>query len=547
MIPALRFLTGAKTDRTVRFIFIAAAMITALMMTVPLQAYATPSSPVPYGGQPGVTNIQATYPVVGGATDKTGACVVNAQYNNHHSESWIAIDPTNSKHLVAMSKFFFDPQHYLFHIGAQVSRDGGLHWSDGIVPGFDCQTAPHNSWVDTTDPILAFDTQGNVYSAFLPYSFKYNPAGHQVWGVVPNDAVFVVKSSNGGDSWTTANHGVALAIYNSSGLGITGDKQWITVDNNPRSPFANNIYVGWTLFTGISNDLWFSRSTDQAAHFSTPVKLTSRNNDSPFNQFIMMGTAPDGTLYAAYTSFPSNTRPTVDVWVLKSKDGGQTFSTPMLAASFNAVSTAALANTSFRDGIADNFAVNPANGHLLLALEVDSGNGVDVQLTESLDGGVHWTTPVNVNDPSTVHDGTDQFQPTVAASPGGTVAVSFYDRRLACTTNDGNILPSDTGRTNFCINTTIQFYSDTSGGLRAEGLNIRVSTATWDPQNPGSTTDQLPTPFGPTTSLTFIGDYFGLALSNTAAYVLSVSNHDSGQNPSHDQQQFLGIVPIPPA
>jgi hypothetical protein len=522
-------------------------MIVALMLMVPVQAYATKVSSVPYSSQPGIANIQASYPVVGGATDRTGACVANAHYNNHHSESWIAVDPTNPQHLVAMSKFFFDPQFYLFHMGAYVSSDSGLHWKDAIVPGFDCQTAPHNSWVDTTDPILAFDAQGNVYSAFLPFSFKYNPDGHQVWGVVPNDAVFVVKSTNGGNTWSIANNGAAIATYNSSGLGRTADKQWTTIDANPRSPFANNVYVGWTLFAGGSNELWFSKSTDHAAHFSVPVMLSRPNNDGPFNQFIMMGTGPDGTLYAAYTSSPSSKSPTVDAWILKSTDGGQTFSAPMLAARFNAFSPAAFPNTTFREGIADNFAVNPANGHLLLALEVDSGNGVDIQLTESLDGGVHWTTPVNVNDQSTVHDGTDQFQPTVSASPSGTVAVSFYDRRLACPVNDGNILPSDAGRTNFCINATIQFYADGSQGLQAEGSNVRVSTATWDPQNPGSTTGQLPTPFGPTTSLTFIGDYFGLALSDTTAYVLSVSNHDSGQNPSHDQQQFLGIVPIPPS
>ena len=531
----------------IRFRFIAAAIIVALMVTVPVQAYATKLSSVPYGSQPGVANIQASYPVVGGATDKTGACAANARYNNHHSESWIAVDPKNPQHLVAMSKFFFDPLFYLFHLGAYVSSDGGLHWKDAIVPGFDCQTAPHNSWVDTTDPILAFDAQGNVYSAFLPFSFKYNPDGRQVWGMVPNDAVFVVKSTDGGDTWNIANNGAALATYNSSGLGRTADKQWITIDANPHSPYANNVYVGWTLFAGGSNELWFSKSTDRAAHFSVPVMLSRPSNDGPFNQFVMMGTGPDGTLYAAYTSSPSSKSPTVDVWVLKSTDGGQTFSAPMLAASFNAFSPAAFPNTTFREGIADNFAVNPANGHLFLALEVDSGNGVDVQLTESLDGGIHWTTPVNVNDPSTVHDGTDQFQPTVSASPSGTVAVSFYDRRLACPVNDGNILPGDAGRTNFCINTTIQFYVDGPQGVQAEGSNIRVSTATWDPQNPGSTTGQLPTPFGPTTSLTFIGDYFGLALSNTTAYVLSVSNHDSGQNPSHDQQQFLGIVPIPSA
>ncbi|TMI40993.1 exo-alpha-sialidase [Candidatus Bathyarchaeota archaeon] len=536
-----------RTNGLSRLYLLATLIIITSILVIPLQAFAAKPSTPTYASMPGVTNVQASHAVLGGATDRTGACVANAKYDNHHSESWIAVDPTNSHHLVAMSKFFFDPQYYLFHIGAYVSRDGGLHWKDAVIPGFDCQSAPNNSWVDTTDPVLAFDARGNVYSAFLPYSFKYNPDGHQVWGVVPNDAVFVIKSADGGDTWTIGNQGVALETYSSSGLGITADKQWISVDSNPRSPFANNVYVGWTLFAGGSNEMWFSRSSDQGAHFSTPIKISRPNNDGPFNQFIMMGTGPEGTLYAAYTSSPSSKHSMVDVWVLKSTDGGQTFSAPMFAATFRAVSTAALANTTFRDGIADNFAVNPANGHLLLALEVDSGNGVDVQLTESLDRGVHWTSPVNVNDPSTVNDGTDQFQPTVSASPSGTVAVAFYDRRLACPSNDTNILPNDAGRTNFCIDTTIQFYTDGQLGLQAEGSNIRVSSSTWDPQNPGSTTGQLPRPFGPTTSLTFIGDYFGLALSNTTAYVLSVSNHDSGMNPSNDQQQFLGIVPIPSA
>jgi hypothetical protein len=524
-----------------------AAMILALTLLLPLHVLASPIlSSIPYAAQSGVTNVQATYPINGGATDKTGACVSNANYNNHHSESWIAVDPRDSNHLVGMSKFFYDPQHYLFHLGAQVSRDGGLHWTNSIVPGFDCQSAPKNSWVDTTDPVLAFDSQGNVYSAMLPFSFKYNPDGHQVWGVVPNDAVFVVKSTDGGDHWSIANQGAALAVYNSSGLGRTADKQWITVDSNATSPFANNIYVAWTVFAGGTEELWFSRSTDGASHFTTPVKLTTPSNDGPFNTFIMMGTAPDGTLYAAYTSFPSSTRPAVDTWVLNSTDGGEAFSPPSLAARFNAFPLAALTNTTFRDGIANSFTVNPANGHLLLALEVYNGTGIDVQITESLHGGAHWTQPAYVNDASTSNDRTDQFQPTVSASPSGTVAVAFYDRRLPCPSGDPAILKADWGRTNFCIDTSVQFYSDGAQGLQRIGDNIRVSTATWDPQNPGKTTSQLPRPFGPTSGLTFIGDYFGLALTNTNAYVLSVSNADiDHQNPSHDQQEILGIVPLP--
>jgi hypothetical protein len=90
----------------------------------------------------GIKNIQVSSPPTGGAPDKTGACVSNAAYNNHRSESWVAVDPTDSSHLVGMSKFFFDPAFYLFHLGSYVSTDGGKSWSNevdqqqfvGIVP-----------------------------------------------------------------------------------------------------------------------------------------------------------------------------------------------------------------------------------------------------------------------------------------------------------------------------------------------------------------------------------------------------------------------------
>jgi len=148
-----------------------------------------------------IPNIQASSPATGGATDKDGGCALNAAYNNHRGESWIAVDPTNPNHLVGSSKFFFDPLFYLFHLGSYASFDGGNTWSNEVIPGFDCQSAPNFSWTDNTDPILAFDPAGTVYSTMLPFSFKYNTAESQVWGVVPNSAISVVKSTDGGTTW----------------------------------------------------------------------------------------------------------------------------------------------------------------------------------------------------------------------------------------------------------------------------------------------------------------------------------------------------------
>jgi len=89
-------------------------------------------------------------------------------------------------------------------------------------------------------------------------------------------------------------------------------------------------------------------------------------------------------------------------------------------------------------------------------------------------------------------------------------------------------------KSNFCIDTTIQFFSD-QGSLKPIGHNIRVTKSSWDPDNSGSLGWKgLP--------LLFIGDYFGLALTNATAYVFFPANYDLGNNPTQDLQMFVGRI-----
>jgi hypothetical protein len=217
-----------------------------------------------------------------------------------------------------------------------------------------------------------------------------------------------------------------------------------------------------------------------------------------------------------------------------------------------------LPNTRFRDGITENFAASPTYpNHLYLTYEDwDAASGqMDVKFTQSTDGGFTWTTPVVVNDNvDALGVPTDQFQPSVAAGPGGAVAVAFYDRRMACP-NDPSVLPGDVGRTNFCIDTSLQAYKDNGSGAVPVGANVRISKYTWDPEQPGQhlgglsqypcagARDPCPTGRG------FIGDYFALAISNANVYALMVSTHhpssvtaDEG-GPVYYQQQVLATVP----
>lgn len=492
-----------------------------------------------------IPNIQVSSPVVGGATDRSGACVFNALYNNHFSESWITVDPTNSRHLVAMSKFFFDPLFYLFHVGSHVSFDGGKTWRSELVPGFDCQSAPTNSWTATTDPILAFDPKGAVFSNMGPFSFEYDSDNNTLFDISPGSQISVVKSTDGGNIWRVANHDEPIVVYDPPGALVTADKQWVATDSNPRSPHMGNVYAAWTRFDADSAEVWFSRSADHGKSFSDPMQISLHTPDGTFHTYVFVSSGPDGTVYVTYGSFSPEKEPNCDLWLVQSKDGGRTFSAPTFIHTFRHGAFGQLPNTTFREGIVYSFTVNPANGHLLVSLEVDSGSGLDLQLMESRDGGNSWSVPIPVNDASTVADGTDQFQATVAAGPDGTVAIAFYDRRLPCPLNDPNILSQDLGRTNFCIDTSIQFFSDGRYGLGPLGSNIRVTKAGWDPQNPGTTAGQLPHPNGPNDTTTFIGDYFGLALTDHEAFALFVSNYNLGSNMANDQQQFLGVVPIP--
>jgi hypothetical protein len=176
---------------------------------------------------------------------------------------------------------------------------------------------------------------------------------------------------------------------------------------------------------------------------------------------------------------------------------------------------------------------------------------MDVKFTQSIDGGLHWTVPVTVNDnvgaPGAL---TDQFQPSVAAGPNGAVAVAFYDRRLSCPDNP-SILPADVGRTNFCIDVSLQAYKDSGHGAVPAGGNVRITKNTWDPQQPGQTVgglSQLPCSDARCPE-SFIGDYFGLAVSGGNIYTLFVSTHypsdvtaDHG-GPVYYQQQVLATVP----
>jgi len=538
-------------------------IIVAAVSVLALSAFASSASAAGWSSSVAFTNEVASRPVKGGGypvppgetAPVPGTCRLG-DYNSNRSESWIAVQP-GSEDLVGVSKFFFETfsTFYDFHLGSY-SLPGGTPGPNAFVRGYDCVStgtqAMPPSWTNNTDPNVDFDSRGRAYQVTLPFN--------AFWANLhPNGAIGVVYSDDLGRSWTVGNGGKYLDFLPNSStfaFGDVVDKQWVAVNHAALSPYRDHVYAFWSTFNGNTVKIRFAKSVDRAASFSPAKTISAPRDTGPCPTYVYPSIDAAGTLYVAVAAFPcASGSSSATIYVTRSTDDGNTFS-PWFSTGAVAHGTpgCCLPNTTFRDGILEHFVASPTYpGHLYVAYEDFDGTQFDTKLVQSTDAGMTWSDPVAVNDASTVGDGTDQFQPEVAVGSGGAVAVAFYDRRQACPAGDSGIRPQDVGRTNFCIDVSVQAYRDAGAGAARIGSNVRMSTFTWDPEQPDQTiggVDQMACAAhtDPCTTRSFIGDYFGLAMSNTTVYGLWVSTHypsgviADGGGPVYYQQQILSKV-----
>jgi hypothetical protein len=499
------------------------------------------SSPVPGGG----------YPFDGGAP-VPGTCGPQ-MLNSNRSESWIAVKP-GSETAVGASKFFVGKwsTYYDFHLGSYTIENGSVT-AQNQVQGYECTTLGGNqnmppSWTNNTDPNVDFSSDGTrIYQTTLPFNAYWT-------NLHPNAAVMFSYSDDLGRHWTTGNGGKPLEQSpNASSLqfGHVEDKQWVAVDKSGVSPFKDRVYAAWAIFNGSSIKVVLAYSDDRGLSFSKPKTISAPNSVGPANTYVIPSVGADGTLYVAMVSFPPSGKST-SIYVLVSHDGSATFTTTTVASNVG-VNDVRLPNTRFRDGIVESFAASPSlAGHAYATWEDWDGQQMDVYFAYTTNWGQTWSPRQLVND-NVNPASSDQFQPSVAAGSNGAVAVAFYDRREACPSGAG-IAPANVGKANFCIDTSLQAYKDSSGGVPTKVLgNARISSDTWDPEQPQQTIGGLgqiacASHNDPCTT-TFIGDYFGLAVSDGNIYGLFVSTRypsqvqGDGGVPIYYQQQVLATVP----
>jgi len=384
------------------------------------------------------------------------------------NETAIAVDPNNPNRVVAAANDYVTrtwacnvngtPCSGLGdgYSGTYFSNDGGHTWccnsSDPqhlgtLIPGVDHLAG--GQYDAGGDPALAFDSLGNVYYAGLGFNRTSAPNT-----VAVNKGTF---DGSGNLTWS-----LPVFINQTTAPSTLNDKEWIAADWHVSSPFKDQVYVSWTRFLFNPNNgsytqspIFFAYSSDGGQTFSTPQNISG-------NVLYDQGSRPivgyDGTVYVI---FEGSTRlASLDsTYIVKSTDGGTTFSKPVKVADLQNVIP--LANTAFRVNSFPAGAAAP-NGDLYVAWSTllrnsdgslcptRTNNGchsVSV-FSKSTDGGATWSTPVPifpaldaanqtpVGYPVTQPNGStlnapaarrvDTLWPGVAVSPLGTVYMSAY-------------------------------------------------------------------------------------------------------------------------
>jgi hypothetical protein len=339
-----------------------------------------------------------------------------------HGETYIAVDPNNSRRLLGVSMVFSEEMNKTYSL-VYASQDGGEHWTP---------TQEIKGFAHAADPVCTFGPDGTAYFVAIGIGKDARDSG---------DLVFY-RSKDGGLTW------LGPTIIFSAFQGA--DREYLVADHT-HGPYRGRIYINglsWVHHLGgphRASAIGVWRSLDNGESFSEPVKMASWG--SRYMNGIGNGVVlSDGTFICLFAELrdywqpdgsrkvPENTpgRPNAELFVITSSDGGQSLARPTKVSDW-------YKGDSFYDkSISDipYLAVDQSGGPFadrLYAVWPDERSGrAEILLSYSPDRGKNWSEPLVVNDDHTakgLSGGPDHLHPQVAVNNDGVVGVTWYDRR----------------------------------------------------------------------------------------------------------------------
>jgi hypothetical protein len=388
------------------------------------------------------------------------------------------------------------------------------------------------TWGACGDASLTFDSQGRLFFAYLL-------CGND--NAVPSNRVDISAFVLQINAMTGTAVGAPIEVSGAGQL-HSDDKEWIVADQNPSSPFRDNIYVVWTRLDGPSQ-VMFTRSVDAGANWSAPAQLDAGEG---FVWPSHIATAPNGDVYVTYHGDTCGSA-TAQMFVLRDTGGGAQFqaATGFQKTSFTSAVTCnvqsgggTVPNTAFwMQGANQGFVIPDTirPGQVYVVVNDDpnndftTGDGGDVKLARSTDDGLTWSVGTISHGPV----GTLQVYPTGAIDQLGNLVITWWDARRGLTNAAGNFLLD-------------QYATVSRDGGQSFTFDFRVSDFAFDPDlNAPCRFGTLPTcggaDGGPNTLR--IGEYNGTAAANGAGYVIWTGNNGTSP-PSGNQTTYFDALSI---
>jgi hypothetical protein len=318
-----------------------------------------------------------------------------------------------------------------------VASNGGLQFSLDSGATFAFSPSALLPFVNQGDPTVAVGKSGNIYSANLGLPGAVSAIN--LTGLTACTAS-VMSSGNGGQSFSFASNAVSCAAAQM----CFPDQEHIAADAFNASPSrGDQVYAVWRHLTshdvlgfGLPPNCAGSGSTILGGSF-TPSMSCSTNSASTFSAPIVAGSGDyprvavgsDGFVYSVMLDGNN-----VMVHKFSSCANGllEVAGSPrQVFSGINDITCPLPGLDRCHTGmIVPVLAVDDTNpAHLYVVVE-RSASGIsandDIQLSDSNDGGMSWSAPLNVNAPVTAR----RFMPWVCAVAGNAY-VGWYDRRAA--------------------------------------------------------------------------------------------------------------------
>jgi len=378
------------------------------------------------------------------------------------------------------------------NLGWATSHDGGMTWESGFLPGTTKLTG--GSFDRITDPTVAYNA---LYNTWLISSVAFVYTSNSI--AAP--AVLVNLSTDGGLTWSRP-----ITVDN---VGFSGylDKDWVSCDNTPTSPYYGHCYAAWDDYDR-GNLMEMSTSTNGGKSWGSVQTTADRVSGLDAGMLVQ----PDGRVIVPILG---NAQTNVSVYA--STNGGASWNRSLTITS--AYSYPSYAH--YQDHILLSAAMD-GSGRLYFVW-VDcrfeaNCHGNDLVMTTSPDGAT-WT-PVRRIPIASVGSGATYYINGLGADPttSGNLAhlgLAFYSYAANCASN---------------CPLYVNFVSSSEGGNSWHQQQTLAGPlyASWLPQGNNR-----------------VGDYISTVFANGKAFpIFAIANAPSGGHLNEAMYTIAGGIPV---